>query len=59
MSLGRRSLSGLADAGLNLHAVFDLAALPEKLRASLGDLHGYRQLIAALRRRLPGRADGW
>lgn len=32
-------------AGLNRHFVFDLAALPTKLRARLGDVTAYRQLI--------------
>ncbi len=41
--------SPLADAGLNLHAVFNLADLPAGLRQSLADAgpgwNGYRQLI--------------
>lgn len=32
-------------AGLNLQAVFDLADLPDAVRAPLGDLSAYRQLI--------------
>jgi len=39
----------LAKAGLNLHAVFELAALPEDTREALsvacGEIGGYRQLI--------------
>lgn len=35
----------LDERGLNRQAVFDLAALPERITASLGDTCGYRQLI--------------
>lgn len=37
--------SALNAAGLNLQAVFDLAALPAEMRAALDPAHGHRQLI--------------
>lgn len=37
--------SALSEAGLNRQFVFDLAALPADIRATLGDTSGFRQLI--------------
>jgi hypothetical protein len=44
-AMNHADFSALDAAGLNLHAVFELAELPDALRASLDPEHAYAQLL--------------